>query len=1465
VKTKQSTTSNQSTAQKPPEQGTIQQSNSSRRGISSLVHSYSRSHVRSVHNSNKDEDEDDDERRQRRGKYERNVDPFRADDESITSDSSSSDDLNSDHEENLPDQIVSEPVSASDSLFSYFQHTADEAMSHPVAEAIQERRPQTALPNTHPPSYLRSTRSSTQRGQVTKENENEQFDRSDRPTTMAQFSPFGPPQVGPSTSTPRESSKRLERIPSSLRQNMSTTPTMRSTHPSSKPLKAPEARPQAMAENGKKAATSRPVSSYSTKRRSNGFFEKFSGRVRRPDEKTGWGSMIEDRFGPLPPESVGDSDLLNQSESRNVGTRSSSRGRVNSHPQERDASVRRSLSPSKLANIARLKIDPTPASMTLPPSINSLLKQAPISQLHRSIPSHRPSPPSSTTLPLRSRTPDEMKHHRDPTPDTQRRNQLTDAAEWSRMSDWLNSIHMERYSEDFQRGGVTKLSVVELLQFHDLVQLNIHRRDIAQILSHIEEMTQRTKSFTDQAPLQFLPPQKQSSTETIDTPTTTTPQQPQLRPRIFLSQRRNSTDALSDRSYYLISSSPSPRSVIDEKKLFDDFDQRNRSQFFLSWYTLKEMLLSSRVITTIAHEIIEQIHPLEFYLSLFFTVSSSPHTAALNMTEFKLYLETLMRASDEDPSVAQLLNSRLYATYGAIVLVPHPRSNPAFTHLYDDKWAQGIRKRLENFVNQLRRVTISSSDYHRLQPHSQIGLGGVHDQDPRSPTGSETVEQEMIQVLNTLEASEKLHKVLRESGQSGSNAKTKSAANATKQYRASVPKEYAATTNTSSVTPLQMKMKGRMERAETRHQAPPPPAHCEATGLGLLDSRLKGRRMSAVLGCATVTVENGVPGEDSSDDENLSLPKIADLESDDSEADEEDQEETQEEEEEEEEYDFSREKDFVNSFGIEDSDPNIVDQPLGCEHKIPLEGQPPPGHDQHHNPLVSLEEVIEGEVIVQSIVEEEGCNAGAPSTIVESQNEEGTKQALENGRESLSRPPSVSSEPAGDLDVQPIATSPEVLETEAVAPLADESESDTSSDDSSLEDDLFLDKENSSNLDMARAHPPQTTSDPNPPLSTNQIPLANIRPFGGDASPGQVVPVPATTSEPSPKYIQYLKGNFRGLEKTKSQRIRESSLELTTESDLQKEMGRGSSQIAIHDSPVEGEEGEEKGEGEEEEESDGSVDESQEFCTPLQLQNLTNRGSFVVMTKEEEELARQRSFDSEESYETTSASASPAILKGTGTGSGTLRLFRALPSLSSHSPPPLVEDDPSSAPPSLETKKSNLSELINKFNEGKGRRPEEIPWDGWELIGSRWIKKNPISEEELEAAAAFYSTNTRRHNTTTTAKKKMKRHSSAEMSSFVTDAELLPTPAPRGRGRSRSEFWEEPMLLRQLSSDAGSADDPLTPGGEQQEVGEEQGRQGADLNQPSEESSKELEPSDDIHGSSPPSPELENKIEYDLL
>jgi len=75
---------------------------------------------------------------------------------------------------------------------------------------------------------------------------------------------------------------------------------------------------------------------------------------------------------------------------------------------------------------------------------------------------------------------------------------MTNVAEWRRLTEWLARIGMQRYIEVLRANGVTKLSLVELMQPEDMQQIGIAPADIEVIHSKVTEFTNRTRSFSEQ-------------------------------------------------------------------------------------------------------------------------------------------------------------------------------------------------------------------------------------------------------------------------------------------------------------------------------------------------------------------------------------------------------------------------------------------------------------------------------------------------------------------------------------------------------------------------------------------------------------------------------------------------------------------------------------------------------------------------------------------------------------------------------------------------------------------------------------------------------------------------------------------------------------------------------------------------------------------------------------------------------
>ena len=63
---------------------------------------------------------------------------------------------------------------------------------------------------------------------------------------------------------------------------------------------------------------------------------------------------------------------------------------------------------------------------------------------------------------------------------------------------------------------------------------------------------------------------------------------------------------------------------------------------------------------------------------------------------------------------------------------------------------------------------------------------------------------------------------------------------------------------------------------------------------------------------------------------------------------------------------------------------------------------------------------------------------------------------------------------------------------------------------------------------------------------------------------------------------------------------------------------------------------------------------------------------------------------------------------------------------------------------SISVRSSKIASLMANFHHAPVLKSSGGDWDGWEQVGSRWLRKNPMTPEEIAAAASFYGS-TRRH------------------------------------------------------------------------------------------------------------------------
>jgi hypothetical protein len=407
--------------------------------------------------------------------------------------------------------------------------------------------------------------------------------------------------------------------------------------------------------------------------------------------------------------------------------------------------LRRNISPERLGKTTIKHLDLKSMNNLLkglPPSINSLLK------------SH--TDPSATAS--RDWTPPSRRASSSAT--NHRRDVLTDAAEWSRLLDWLDSINMAQYSNHFRLGGVTKLSVVELLAPPDLIQIGVQRNDALAIIRSIQEVSRRTKSLTEEAmsappvrppgavawrqqPTRFSPPQQPPSS--ILHPPPAPPSTRKLNLNSLTapppSSHPHPLETIASDSPLVTFAAPSAGlGLVSVPILLQSFDSSSLSQLLALWVQVTSNIkaLSLRVQSAPPPTLLLQhMTTVDFYLRLHIAISpfrsASPSATSgggggtgtgtteqechQRMAEFKLYLDECF--SSELVFIVALVNSRLYAAYAGVVMVPDPRRNPAYAALFDQRWVRALRARLLRFLELIRGVKIPLSSA-APPPHPQV-------------------------------------------------------------------------------------------------------------------------------------------------------------------------------------------------------------------------------------------------------------------------------------------------------------------------------------------------------------------------------------------------------------------------------------------------------------------------------------------------------------------------------------------------------------------------------------------------------------------------------------------------------------------------------------------------------------------------------------------------------------------------
>jgi hypothetical protein len=331
--------------------------------------------------------------------------------------------------------------------------------------------------------------------------------------------------------------------------------------------------------------------------------------------------------------------------------------------------------------------------------------------------------------------------------------QTTETAEWHRLTNWLQSIHMGKYARVFKSHGITKLSVVELLQQEDLEEIIADSEDIEHILSHIHEFSHQTRQLSEQA----LNDGPRTSSAVSVTRNISERLQASIQKALSSSKVIKSTsnvppavdseDDVSihfDRIYQRTSTrDPTPTEAeiarrppahrLPAESLFqlimDCFDAGNLNSFLTHWRSSK-LESGLIIIPGISHH---HEHPInlaspsmqatitiEFFLLIYFLVYSIKHHNGKQQQINQLmrgFIDSLSQEASQSASPIQLLQSNDFGVYSGIVFIPSPQENVSYAHLFKEDWSQIMRTRLEKFLGVMLNVSTATSTasvpYHR--------------------------------------------------------------------------------------------------------------------------------------------------------------------------------------------------------------------------------------------------------------------------------------------------------------------------------------------------------------------------------------------------------------------------------------------------------------------------------------------------------------------------------------------------------------------------------------------------------------------------------------------------------------------------------------------------------------------------------------------------------------------------------
>jgi hypothetical protein len=289
---------------------------------------------------------------------------------------------------------------------------------------------------------------------------------------------------------------------------------------------------------------------------------------------------------------------------------------------------------------------------------------------------------------------------------------VSEAAELTRLQNWLKAIDMGHYIDNFLRGGVTKMSIIELLRGDDLNSIGIDLTDIPYILSNIRKFSDATWSFTVQELLKKGGGSDRnmgvSSGETV-VPTA----------------RVEEVAVLNENTIHEKS-----------KELCWLLECGNYELFFRVW---TDVIIPSITFVTennASNEVeVRQRYlmrrTIEFYLHLYFIVYTVKNilSDSLMQSHFSFYKRAMDEFLQEKPSLS-LLYTKEFTIAIAITMVPTPANNSAYSYFFSAPWSSAIKNMLSHYLFDCNDISSMSMYLVQVQVDNTAALSNKQESVP---------------------------------------------------------------------------------------------------------------------------------------------------------------------------------------------------------------------------------------------------------------------------------------------------------------------------------------------------------------------------------------------------------------------------------------------------------------------------------------------------------------------------------------------------------------------------------------------------------------------------------------------------------------------------------------------------------------------------------------------------------------